>query len=468
MLFNTGHFFAFLAVVLALHYASPVRWRRWILLTASYYFYMCWNAKFVTLLIALTAIDYLAGLWIARSEGARRKLALSVSLCANLGFLGFFKYYNFLAGALSMALGRPEDSFVLSIVLPVGISFHTFQSMSYVIDVYRRQMEPVRSPVDYALFIAFFPQLVAGPIVRAGEFFQDYYHWRKPSAEEVQRGVLTIAFGLMKKMALADQFAILCDRFYANPAATPGCLAAWTGAMSFAFQVYFDFSGYTDIAIGSARILGYRFPENFRRPFLSSSTTELWRRWHLSLSRWLRDYLYISLGGNRKGPARTYVNLVLTMLLGGLWHGAGWNYLVWGGSQGVLLAIERFWSRNLAWRIGKWNSAARLLHPFRVLFTFLVFTFCLVIFRSPSPGTMKYVFGQMFSGLPGNSLFQPYHIGLVLPWMALEVWEERRGWFDRLARAPAWAMACALVLVFLVVELFGVTDVSIPFIYFQF
>jgi D-alanyl-lipoteichoic acid acyltransferase DltB (MBOAT superfamily) len=325
MLFNTGHFFAFLAVVLALHYASPVPWRRWILLAASYYFYMCWNAKFVTLLLALTAIDYVAGRWIAQSEGTRRKLALSVSICANLGFLGFFKYYNFLAGALCMALGKPEDSFVLSIVLPVGISFHTFQSMSYVIDVYRRQMEPVRSPVDYALFIAFFPQLVAGPIVRAGEFFQDYYNWRKPKAEEVQRGVLMIAFGLMKKMALADQFAILSNDFFANPAAMPGYLAAWTGAMSFAFQVYFDFSGYTGIAIGSAKLLGYHFPENFRRPFLSSSTTELWRRWHMSLSRWLRDYLYISLGGNRKGPARTYVNLMLTMLLGGLWHGAGWN-----------------------------------------------------------------------------------------------------------------------------------------------
>jgi alginate O-acetyltransferase complex protein AlgI len=468
MLFNTGHFFVFLLVVLALHYTLPRPARKWILLAASYYFYMCWNAKFVLLLMTLTVIDFFAAQWVYRTEGTRRKLALITSLSANLSFLGFFKYYNFLADALCLALARPPHSFFLSVVLPVGISFHTFQSMSYVIDVYRREQEPIRNPIDYALFIAFFPQLVAGPIVRAREFFGDFYHWRRPTAEEVQRGVLMVAIGLMKKMALADQFAIICDRFYANPAAYPGVLSAWTGAMSFAIQVYFDFSGYTDIAIGSAKLLGFHFPENFHRPFLSSSTTELWRRWHLSLSRWLRDYLYFPLGGSRLGRWKTYRNLMITMFLGGLWHGAGWNYVLWGGSQGVLLAIERFWHEKVGWRIDEEKFDGRFPRPLRIVGTFLLFSFCLVIFRSPSFKEMGEVFRQMFSGSAGHVLFTPYQTGLIALWMGLEIWEEQRGWFERLVRAPSWALASALTVVFLCIEIFGVTDVSIPFIYFQF
>src|SRR5690242_12098166 len=242
MLFNTVQFFAFFAVVLALHYSLPQRARRWVLLGASYFFYMSWNPVFVLLILALTAIDFTAGLWIERIQAAHYKKAMLVaSLAANLGFLGFFKYYNFLAGIVADLLARSPADFRLSIILPLGISFHTFQSMSYVIDVYRGEQKAIRSPVDYALFIAFFPQLVAGPIVRAREFFAGLYEWRRPLADEALRGTILVALGLAKKMALADQFAQIADAYFAHP--TAGMAEAWTGVLSFAMQIFFDFSG---------------------------------------------------------------------------------------------------------------------------------------------------------------------------------------------------------------------------------
>ena len=229
----------------------------------------------------------------------------------------------------------------LNIVLPLGISFHTFQSMSYVVDVYRGEQEAVRNPIDYALFICFFPQLVAGPIVRARNFFHDLHFWQPPSSDDVSRGLLLLALGLTKKMAFADQFAKVANDYFQNVSGNPGMLTAWSGVVAFGLQIYFDFSGYTDMAIGMAKLLGFHFPVNFRRPYLASSITDFWRRWHISLSTWLRDYLYIPLGGNRHGRWMTYRNLMLTMLLGGLWHGASWNFVIWGGYHGALLSIER-------------------------------------------------------------------------------------------------------------------------------
>ena len=342
MLFNTTHFFLFLAVVLVLFYSSPRVLRRYILLFASYFFYGSWNVKFIPLLLTLTAIDYTAGMWIERTpQGPRRKGLLILSLSANLGFLGFFKYYNFLAYNLCLLLGKPTRSFFWDIVLPLGISFHTFQSMSYVVDVYRGQQKAVRDPIDYALYICFFPQLVAGPIVRAHDFFRDLLDWHPPTGDDVSQGLLLVFFGLTKKMAFADQFAKVANDYFAHVAAYPGWHAAWSGVIAFGMQIYFDFSGYTDMAIGMAKLLGFHFPVNFRRPYLAGSITDFWRRWHISLSSWLRDYLYISLGGNRKGHWMTYRNLMITMLLGGLWHGASWNFLIWGGYHGGLLAVER-------------------------------------------------------------------------------------------------------------------------------
>src|SRR5579871_2985483 len=246
MLFNTVQFFIFLAVVLALFYLSPRGLRKYILLAASYFFYGSWNYKFIALLLTLTAIDYTAGIWLEKTApGPRRKAVLILSLGANLGFLGFFKYYNFLAGNLALLLHRPDHQFFLNVVLPLGISFHTFQSMSYVVDVYRGEQKAVRNPVDYALFICFFPQLVAGPIVRARNFFADLWHWQPPNSDDLARGLMLMTLGLTKKMAFADQFAKVANDYFSNVAAHPGMLTAWSGVVAFGLQIYFDFSGYT-------------------------------------------------------------------------------------------------------------------------------------------------------------------------------------------------------------------------------
>ena len=244
MLFNTAPFFIFLAIVLAAFYLSPRPFRKYILLAASYWFYGSWNPKFIVLLLTLTVVDYTAAIWIERTpQGPRRRAALIFSLATNLGFLGFFKYYNFLASNLALATGRPGGSFFLNVVLPLGISFHTFQSISYVVDVYRSEQQAVRNPIDYALFICFFPQLVAGPIVKAKDFFRDLWHWNPPAADEVSAGIFMITLGLVKKMAFADQFAKLANTYFNNPAAHPDMLAAWSGVIAFGMQIYFDFSG---------------------------------------------------------------------------------------------------------------------------------------------------------------------------------------------------------------------------------
>jgi D-alanyl-lipoteichoic acid acyltransferase DltB (MBOAT superfamily) len=461
MLFNTFRFFIFFAIVLLLFYLGPRSWRKVVLLIASYYFYMCWNAKFVLLLLALTCIDYFAALWVTRSEGRVRKMALITSLGANLTFLGFFKYYNFLAESLVQLMGLPAHSFMLSIVLPVGISFHTFQSMSYVVDVYRGEQEVIRNPLDYALFIAFFPQLVAGPIVRAHEFFADLFHWRRPTGNEVLHGIFLTLMGLTKKIVLADQFASVANSYFNNISGNPGCLTAWSSTIAFALQIYFDFSGYTDMAIGVALLMGFHFPVNFRRPYLSQSITEFWRRWHISLSRWLRDYLYISLGGNRGGRLRTYRNLMLTMLLGGLWHGASWNFVIWGGYHGVLLSVERMFG------VGKRERSVpgRLIG---VVFTFGLVCISWVFFRAATLHDSAQVIGAMFSTILGTNLILPWKLWMAAVTLVLAVAEEHLEWFDRIVNAPAMVYATAIVFLLFCLELLAVTGKAVPFVYFQF
>ncbi len=463
MLFQTPQFFAFLAVVLALFYAVPPAWRKYILLAASYYFYMSWIPVFILLLLSLTAIDYTAARWIARaSSPAHRKTALVISLSANLGLLGFFKYYNFFASNIALLLHRPADSFALSIILPLGISFHTFQSMSYVIDVYRGEQAPIKNPIDYALFISFFPQLVAGPIVRAREFFGDLYAWRRPTAPEAAQGLLMLVLGLAKKTIMADQFAQVANAYFGGVSKHPGMLTAWSGTIAFGIQIYFDFSGYTDMSIGMAKLLGFHFPVNFRRPYLASSITEFWRRWHISLSRWLRDYLYIPLGGNRGGKLKTYRNLMLTMLLGGLWHGANWNFVAWGGYHGALLSIEK------AFRGEKATEGWGILYPVQALATFALAMIGWVFFRAVSFHDSIYVIGQMFSGAPGEVLIPAWLIYLALITLALAIVEEKKAWFERVALGPAWAYGAVCALLLWSVELIGFTGPAVPFVYFQF
>jgi D-alanyl-lipoteichoic acid acyltransferase DltB (MBOAT superfamily) len=463
MLFNTVHFFVFLAAVLLLFYVSPRALRKYILLAASYYFYGTWNYKFIPLLLTLTAIDYTAGIWLEKTAGRRKKAVLLGSLSANLAFLGFFKYYNFLAANIAVAMGRPATSFFRDIVLPLGISFHTFQSMAYVVDVYRGEQQAVRNPVDYALFIAFFPQLVAGPIVRAGNFFRDLFHWQPPSAEDLSRGAFLVVLGLTKKMAFADQFAKVANAYFGNVHGNPGTLTAWSGVCAFGLQIYFDFSGYTDMAIGMAKLLGFHFPVNFRRPYLAQSITDFWHRWHISLSTWLRDYLYIPLGGSRHGPWMTYRNLLITMLLGGLWHGASWNFLIWGGYHGLLLSIERpFRGSQTA---DRWWS---LLYIPKALFTFGLVMIGWVFFRAADLRQSMEVLSQMFSGSPGHLLLQPWHLELALIALLVAIAEETGEWCEKIIAGPAPVYALSMALMLFCTEIFGAIDASIPFIYFQF
>jgi alginate O-acetyltransferase complex protein AlgI len=464
MLFHTAEFALFLAIVLGLFYTVPFALRRFVLLGSSYLFYIFWNPYFIGLLVALTAIDYGAALWIARASGRGRKLALWMSLAANLGFLGFFKYTNFFIDNVAWLMGVPPAGHHLALILPLGISFHTFQSISYVVDVYRGQQEPIRDPIDYALFIAFFPQLVAGPIVRAGEFFPDLHLWHAPSQARVQEAAAMIVTGVVKKLVLADQFAGVADGYFGAVAATPGTLAAWSATIAFAAQIFFDFSGYTDIAIGSAALFGFRFPMNFRRPYLAASITGFWRRWHMSLSRWLRNYVYIPLGGNRGGTLRTYRNLILTMLIGGLWHGASWNFVLWGGYHGVLLAAER----AIGIRQGKGEELGLLPRVLRAVPVFALVCVGWVFFRSRTLGDSTLVLRRMFLWQSGAFLLEKRHIAFLAVTLVLALAEEARGWVTRLGSAPAWVRATAVAVVLASIEIFGVTDQSIPFVYFQF
>ncbi len=461
MLFTSLNFCIFLVVVLALFYALPRSVCKYLLLTASLFFYVAWIPRYVLILLLLITIDYFAALWIEQREGARRHGALVISLCANLGLLGWFKYANFAREIWTALLHPGAHVTPLAIILPLGISFHTFQSMSYVIDVYRKKQPAIRSYVDYALFVSFFPQLVAGPIVRAGEFFADYFHWTPPTAEEWQRGCAMILTGYIKKLVCADQFSLVADRYFANPAALPGLFPAWTGAIAFGLQIFFDFSGYTDIAIGVALLFGFHFPENFRRPYLSASVTEFWRRWHMTLSSWLRDYVYISLGGNRKGASRTRINLILTMLLGGLWHGASWNFVIWGGYHGALLSIERVIG-------GREERRGAVRIPLTVV-TFLLVTIGWVFFRAKTLAAALFVIREMFTGSAASaSLMGPWQWGLALLTTLVAFAEEYRGWLTRLAQSSVWVRTAAAVIALLVIELFTATDLSIPFVYFQF
>ncbi len=459
MLFNTAPFFAFLAVVLLLFYALPqtpgIWWtaRKWLLLSASHFFYACWNVNFLLLLGTLTLVDFVCALWIERSS--KPKLALILSLAANLGFLGYFKYTNFLAGVIAPLTGQPAR--VFDIVLPLGISFHTFQSISYVVDVYRRQQPAIRSLPDYALFIAFFPQLVAGPIVRAKDFFRDLLAWQPPTGEDLRLGAWLMMLGLTKKMAFADRFALVADAYFGNP--TPGQVTAITATLSFGLQIFFDFSGYTDMAIGMAKLLGFHFPENFRRPYLASSITRFWRRWHISLSSWLRDYLYIPLGGSRHGRWATYRNLLITMLLGGLWHGASWNFVIWGGYHGLLLGLER--------ATGLEQPRGWLKLP-RTLVTFALVMIGWIFFRASTFSSSRFVLTQMFTGPPGTGVLNAWQWGLALLALLVALLEERWQVTEKLANGPAWAYIPAFALMALVLEVFGVFDQAIPFVYFQF
>jgi len=344
MVFNSLLFAVFFAVVLVLYFRLPHRGQNLLLLIASYVFYGAWDWRFCSLLAISTTVDWWVGLHLdpARPQSDRRRV-LFLSCLFNLGFLGLFKYYGFFMHSFVDLAGRfgwHPNVTILSIALPIGISFYTFQSMSYTIEVYRNHLKPCRNYLEYATFVAFFPHMVAGPIMRATSLLPQVQKPRVVTKAHVYDGLRLILWGLYKKMVIADNMALVADPLFAAPAPYT-CGRVVIGVLAFAFQIYGDFSGYSDIARGTASLMGFQLIVNFDLPYFATSPQDFWRRWQISLSTWLRDYLYVSLGGNRLGRLRTYVNLELTMLLGGLWHGASWTFVAWGAYHGTLLAVHR-------------------------------------------------------------------------------------------------------------------------------
>jgi len=385
MLFNSLEFVVFFVVVLALYAVLNHPRQNALLLAASYLFYGAWDYRFLLLLIGTTLVDYFVALAIdRRSDPLSRRRILLFSIVANLGVLGLFKYFNFFADSLvdfAGLFGLSVSPVTLSIVLPVGISFYTFQSMAYTIDVYRGHLAPCRRLPDFALYVTFFPQLVAGPIERATHLLPQIYARRVLTAEKIGSGLSLIALGFFKKVVMADNLAPTVNAIFAKQG---GYTAeeVLVGMLFFAFQIYGDFSGYTDIARGTSRVLGFELMDNFREPYFARNPSDFWQRWHISLSSWLRDYLYISLGGNRGGRLATYRNLMLTMLLGGLWHGAAWNFVWWGLYHGALLVGYRLYEERAGGRTAAASGMIGSALQIAVMFGFTLYGW--LLFRATS------------------------------------------------------------------------------------
>lgn len=437
----------------------------------SYYFYYKSSGFYFFLLGIVTVSDFLLARWMYRTETSwKRKLIVCCSLCINLGLLCYFKYTNSFYEMLAPLWHGTYHP--LDIFLPVGISFFTFQSLSYTIDVYRKDLKPLSNLLDYVFYVSFFPQLVAGPIVRARDFIPQIRQPLYVSPEMFGQGVFFIVSGLFKKAVISDYISVnFVERIFDNPGLYSG-LENLFGVYGYALQIYCDFSGYSDMAIGIALLLGFRFPINFNSPYKADSVTDFWHRWHISLSTWLRDYLYISLGGNRKGKIRTYLNLFLTMLLGGLWHGASWNFIVWGGLHGVALAVHKY-VRSLLGRAKNYRSTG-WKRFFAVVLTFHFVCFCWIFFRNTtfegSATMIRQIFtafhpelaGQLFTGY--WKVFLLMGVGYLLH-ACPDRWQEAcsRG----MIRLPLVGQALVLILLVYLVMQVKSSDIQ-PFIYFQF
>ncbi|HTH49866.1 MAG TPA: MBOAT family protein [Candidatus Limnocylindria bacterium] len=485
MSFASLVFLLFLPVVFGLHYAVRGRnWQNAVLLMASYVFYGWWDWRYCGLMLGASLFDYWLGARIAEARSVRsRKWLLALSLTANLGLLGFFKYFNFFADSLAVALslaGIEVGTSTLSIVLPVGISFYTFQTLSYTLDIYRGRFQPRKDLLEYLTFVSFFPQLVAGPIERATDLLPQFSRERTFSPEAAVAGCRLMLWGFAKKMILADNLGLVADAAFGdvNGASGPVLLL---GVICFAFQIYGDFSGYSDIAVGVARLFGITLQRNFAFPYFSQSLTEFWRRWHISLSTWFRDYVFISLGGSRGTERQTARNILITFLLSGFWHGAAWHFVIWGALHGTLLVGERcFAGRNAPPRPEEIPGGATALPPIRVLLrmalTFLIVCIGWIFFRADTTATAFRICGRIvsesvhaeFYAELWQLLLRQQFVLIGLPWFVLVEWLGRRNWnplrFDRLPTAGRWL---AYAVVMWCILLLG-TQNPADFIYFQF
>lgn len=486
LLFSTGLFlFLFLGFTFIYMLLQHTRTLRLLFVTAfSYYFYYKSSGFYFGLLAVVTVSDYLIARGIHAliqpsmpsaeqndSKCIGAKLLVALSLLIDLGLLGYFKYTNFFCGMWAQMVGnnfQPYDIF-----LPVGISFFTFQSMSYVIDVYRGDIKPLPAFLDYAFYVSFFPQLVAGPIVRARDFAPQIRQSLAVTDDMFARGVYLITIGLFKKAVISDYISLnFVDRIFDNPSLYSG-VENLLGVYGYTLQIYCDFSGYSDMAIGIALLLGFRFPINFNAPYRSLSITEFWRRWHISLSTWIRDYIYISLGGNRRGNLRTYINLIITMLLGGLWHGASMNFIAWGGMHGVALAIHK-WMRTNIFHHDRHYKSHGLKKFGAMLLTFHFVTLCWIFFRNHTFADSATMLYRIFTDFHPELFTQVvtgycYVFGLIgfgyLSHFLPDSWQDF--FIDVLRRGGV--ILCALTLVAVIYIVIQVKSSTIqPFIYFQF
>ena len=470
MLFNSPQYVLFLVAVFFAFWAlSRLHLLRTaFLLAASYYFYANWNPGYLILIFISSTVDWLVGGALPGAKGLRQRRALlGTSIGVNLGILGTFKYFNFFSESLvwlaNTTLELGLEPVHLGVLLPVGISFYTFQSMSYTIDVYRGQLEPERSYLRYLLFVSLFPQLVAGPIVRAAHFLPQLRQRPRLSAVQGSQALLLILIGLVKKVAIADVLAVnIVDRVFDFPERFSS-LEVLAGIYGYAIQIYCDFSGYSDVAIGSAMLLGLHIPPNFDAPYQASNLREFWRRWHISLSTWLRDYLYIPLGGSRHGPSRTYAALMATMVLGGLWHGAAWTFVLWGLLHGLALATTRAVQKTGLWSVG------RLGRTLGVVLTFHFVCFCWVLFRSQDLEQAWAVLRQVALGGWGTANL-PLPVAAVLALGFLTHWTPR-DFLVRLrqtfAGLPPLVQGALATVVAALLHHVAASDAA-PFIYFQF
>jgi alginate O-acetyltransferase complex protein AlgI len=492
MLFNSFHFLVFFPVVTSLFFVVPHRVRWALLLAASCYFYMVFKPVYILILAFTIAVDYIAGIAIENAQQPRRKLYLVASLVANLGVLMIFKYYNFVNRSfaeLFHTVGLPYSVPFLKMLLPIGLSFHVFQSLSYTIEVYRGHTPAERHLGIFALYVMFYPQLVAGPIERPQNLLHQFHDRHYFDYARVVAGLQLMLWGFFKKVMIADRLAPFVNAVYDDPHSYHG-ISFVVATVFFAFQIYCDFSGYSDIAIGSAQVMGFTLMKNFNRPYFSKSVAEFWKRWHISLSTWFRDYLYISLGGSRVSRPRWYFNLFFTFLLSGLWHGANWTYVIWGALNGTYLMAEIIWSEHVSPHIpplpagALWHWIGRGL---RVCWTFTLICFSWIFFRANSLQDVDYIIGHMFDGLgtlPAdlrqlafvkmNILMRQDKYDLVIALLCLSVLlivhlmqrtRSVRGWLNQQPVFLRWGVYYASICAVL---FFGAFNSSQQFIYFQF
>jgi alginate O-acetyltransferase complex protein AlgI len=471
MVFNSLTFIVFFAFVLVMH-NLPLGWttKKVNLLLASYLFYAAWNPPFVILLWISTVVDWYAAQKLVHAEKPTvRRAWMLLSVVANLGMLGYFKYGNFLLENFSTFMATLGVTYVpakQSIVLPVGISFYTFATMSYTLDVYLRRAKPATNFLDYALFVTFFPHLVAGPIMRPTELVPQFAQPRRASGDQLRFGLALMTLGLFQKIVLADSFLAKAAEMVYDGHGAPGALDAWMGTLAFSGQIFCDFAGYSTTAIGAALCLGFAMPDNFRFPYAAIGFSDFWRRWHITLSAWLRDYLYIPLGGNRHGEARTYLALMATMLLGGLWHGASWTFVVWGGLHGMYLAGERM----LRSRFGGYRPGPLALFVLGLL-TYALINVTWVFFRAKTFEQAWTVLRGMFGGNGGAEPILPYAhllpVALIVGTLVFAHWQMRNRTLESVvARTrPATIAAAWALMAFSIMIAQGDGN---AFIYFQF